>query len=136
MTHHISAMLDAHPKGPAAAGKDKLAECIAACLECAQACTACADACLAEDVIAELTVCIRTDLDCSDVCAATGHILSRQTGTNAGITGPVLEACRAACAACAEECGRHAGMHEHCRICAEACRRCEAACAALLTASA
>ena len=32
----------------------------------------------------------------------------------------------------AEECEKHAGMHEHCRICAEACRRCEQACDQLL----
>jgi hypothetical protein len=31
------------------------------------------------------------------------------------------------------ECESHASMHEHCRICADACRRCEAACAALLS---
>jgi hypothetical protein len=66
--------------------------------------------------------------------AATGNVVSRQTGTNAGITRAVLEACRAACATCAAECEQHAGMHEHCRICAEACRQCEAACKELLAA--
>ncbi|MFF1385707.1 four-helix bundle copper-binding protein [Arthrobacter sp. NPDC058288] len=136
MTHHISAMLDAHPQGAGTLEKDKLTECIAACFQCAQTCTACADACLAEDMLADLVACIRMDLDCSDICAATGNILSRQTGTDADIIRAVLEACRAACAACAQECERHAGMHEHCRICAEACRRCEAACAALLTSMA
>ncbi|MGC5077785.1 hypothetical protein [Agrococcus sp. DT81.2] len=48
------------------------------------------------------------------------------------ITRAMLEACRAACRACAEECERHADMHEHCRICADACRRCETASADLL----
>jgi hypothetical protein len=133
MTHHISAMLESHPRGAGTGGKDILAECIAACFECAQACTACADACLGEDMVADLAACIRTDLDCSDICTATGNILTRQTATNPSITRAVLETCRAACAACAEECERHSGMHEHCRICAEACRRCEKACAALLT---
>jgi hypothetical protein len=132
MTHHISAMLNVHPQGAGTGEKDTLAECIAACFQCAQACTACADACLAEDMVADLITCIRTDLDCSDICVTTGNILSRQTGTNKGIARAMLEACRAACAACADECERHAGMHEHCRICAEACRRCETACAALL----
>ena len=134
MSHHISAMLDAYPTELGAIDKDKLAECIAACFQCAQACTACADACLGERMVADLTTCIRTDLDCADICAATGSVLSRQTGTNAGILKAVLEACRAACAACAEECERHAGMHEHCRICAEACRLCEDACTNLLAA--
>jgi hypothetical protein len=126
MTHHISAMLNSHPQGVDAARKESLAECI----------TACADACLGEKMVADLAACIRTDLDCADICAATGNILTRQTATNTAIIRPVLEACRAACAACADECEQHSGMHEHCRICAEACRRCEAACAALLSAPA
>lgn len=132
MSHHISAMLNAHPQGDTVLDKDKLAECIAACFECAQACTGCADACLGEDMVADLVTCIRTDLDCADICAATGSILTRQTGGQTAIPLAVLEACRAACATCAEECEKHAGMHEHCRICAEACRRCEAACGVLL----
>ncbi|ABK05633.1 protein of unknown function DUF326 (plasmid) [Arthrobacter sp. FB24] len=134
MSHHVSAMLNAHPQADPAMSRDSLAGCIAACFECAQTCTACADACLGEDMVAELTTCIRTDLDCADVCAATGNLLSRQTGGQSPITLAALEACRAACAACAEECQKHAGMHEHCRICAEACRRCEAACGVLLAA--
>lgn len=40
-----------------------LLECIEACVECAQCCSACADACLAEDSVAELRACIRTNLD-------------------------------------------------------------------------
>lgn len=132
MTHHISAMIDAHPRGAGSIDKEKLAEGIAACFECAQTCTVCADACLGEDMVSDLSACIRTDLDCADICTTTGNILSRQTGRNTGVTRAVLQACRTACAVCAEECESHAGMHEHCRICAEACRRCEAACASLL----
>lgn len=124
-------MLDTNPsssKFDAAA----LIECIEACLECAQACTACADACLGEEMVAELRRCIRLDLDCADVCATTGRVLSRQTAYNATVTEALLRACATACQACGEECQSHAGMHEHCRICAEACRRCEQACQALL----
>lgn len=94
MTHHISAMLGAHPKGVGTLDQDKLAECIGACFECAQACTACADACLGEKMVADLAACIRMDLDCSDICAATGNILTRQTSTNTAITSALLEACR------------------------------------------
>jgi len=132
MTHHVSAMLETYPKELGNIDQQKLAVCIEACFECAQTCTACADACLAEDMVAELTQCIRFNLDCADICATTGSVLSRQTGNNAGTTRALLEACRAACQACGEECERHAEMHEHCRVCAEACRRCEAACADLL----
>src|SRR5215218_1566695 len=56
-----------------------LAPCIEACFACAQTCTACADACLGEQDIQMLARCIRLDLDCADICSATGSILSRQT---------------------------------------------------------
>jgi len=76
-----------------------------------------------------LTRCIRLDLDCDDVCEATGKILSRQTAFEPEMTRAALEACSRACRLCAEECEQHAqhGM-EHCRVCAEVCRRCESAC--------
>jgi hypothetical protein len=114
--------------------RTKLAATIDAVSACAQACTACADACLSEQMVAELTKCIRTDLDCADICAATARVLSRHTGYDANITRSILEACAVACESCGDECERHAGMHEHCRICAEACRACEAACRDLLAA--
>ena len=37
----------------------------------------CADDCLSEDDHADLVRCIRLDLDCADVCDATGRILTR-----------------------------------------------------------
>jgi hypothetical protein len=129
---HISSMLETYPKDLGGVDRRKLAECIASCFECAQTCTACADACLSEDKVADLTKCIRTNLDCADICAATGNILSRHTGYDANLTKAVLEACRMVCKSCADECGQHASMHEHCKVCAEACRRCEAACDELL----
>ena len=127
-------MLETYPKDLGGIDREKLLACIEACGECAQACTACADACLSEDMVAELTTCIRTDADCADVCAATGRVLSRHTGYDANLTRAVLEACATACRACGDECERHASMHEHCRVCAEACRRCEQACRDLLGA--
>ena len=125
-------MLDAHPKDLGRIDKDQLAACIAACFECVQVCTACADACLGEDMVADLTTCIRTDLDCADICAATGNVLSRRTGYDPDLTRTVLEACAAACKACGDECAQHAQMHEHCKVCAQTCRRCEEACRTLL----
>ncbi|MVA75057.1 four-helix bundle copper-binding protein [Auraticoccus sp. F435] len=125
-------MLETYPKDLGGVDREKLAACIAACFKCAQACTACADACLAEDMVAELTTCIRTDLDCADICQTTGRALSRRTGYDAAVTRAFLEACATACKACGDECESHAGMHEHCRACAEACRRCEQACRELL----
>jgi hypothetical protein len=84
-------------------------------------------------MVAELTRCIRLNLDCADVCAATGKVLSRQTANNANVARALLEACRVACQACGEECEAHAEQHGHCKVCAEACRRCEAACVNLLS---
>jgi len=113
---------------------EKPLACIEACVECAQSCTACADACLSEESVAELRKCVRTNLDCADICDATGRVLSRHTGYDADLTRAVLEACAAACKACGDECARHADMHEHCRVCADACRRSEHACRDLVTA--
>ena len=128
----VAQMLDTYPKDLGGIDRRKLVECIEACYACSQACTACADACLSEDMVAELTTCIRTNLDCADVCDATGRVLSRHTGYDANLTRSVLEACATACKACGDECERHAGMHEHCRVCAESCRRCESACRELI----
>lgn len=133
MTHHVQSMLETYPKDLGDIDKTKLADCIEACFECSQTCTACADACLSEEKVAELVKCIRTNLDCADICATTGNVLSRHTGYDANITRGILAACRDACRACADECEAHASMHEHCRVCAEACRRCEQACADLIT---
>ena len=99
---------------------------------CSQACTACADACLSEDAVADLRKCVRSNLDCADICDATARVLSRHTGYDANISRAQLEACIAACRACGDECQRHASMHEHCRVCAEVCRACETACRELL----
>lgn len=121
-THPASTPLDAQ----------KLQECIEACFDCVQSCTSCADACLGEDDPRSLTRCIRLDLDCADLCDATGRMLSRQTAFDPAMARTALEACAEACRLCAGECEQHAGHHEHCRVCAEACRRCESSCNELL----
>ena len=117
-----TAMLDSYPADLGGIDREPLAACIDACFECAQACTACADACLSEEMVAELTKCIRTNLDCADICEPPDRVLSRHTGYDANLTRAVLQACQTACRAVRHECERHADMHEHCRICAEACR--------------
>jgi len=132
MTHALQ-MLETTPSDFAFEAT-AFAECIDACFDCAQSCSACADACLGEAVVQELVRCIRLDLDCADVCEATGRVLSRQTHYDAALSRAQLEACALARRSCGEECEAHAEMHGHCRVCAEACRRCESACRALLTA--
>lgn len=96
---NIQWMPQAHPEGLVSIDKAKLAECIQACFQCDQTCSACADAYLSEEMAAELTKCIRTSLDCLDICVATGKILSRDAGQNADITRAVLRACRTMCKA-------------------------------------
>jgi Domain of Unknown Function (DUF326) len=128
-----AAMLDTNPADLGGIDTTALVACIDACVDCAQACTACADACLSEDMVAELTKCIRTNLDCADICDATGRVLSRHTGYDANLTRAVLQTCAQACQTCGNECAQHTHMR-HCQVCADACRRCEQACRQLLDA--
>ena len=124
-------MLDAYPR-EITVDRGLLVRCIEACHDCAESCTQCADACLGEDGVAELTTCIGLNLDCADVCATTGRVVSRQTGSDANVTSAVLLACVASCRSCGDECERHAEHMEHCKVCAAECRRCEQACQELL----
>jgi hypothetical protein len=126
-------LLRSYPR-TVSADADVLAAAMDALNDCAQACTGCADGDLSEHNVAELVSCIRLCLDCADVCTATVAVTSRQTAYDAKTTRLLLEACAATCASCGDECQRHAQMHEHCRICAGACRRGEQTCRELLTA--
>jgi hypothetical protein len=132
MTAPVKEMLESYPVELSGRDSEALARCIEACVACAQACTACADACLSEEDLPDLRKCVRTDLDCADICETTGRVLSRHTGYDAANVRAQLVACAAVCRACADECERHAGRHAHCRVCSEACRRCEAACRDLM----
>ena len=110
-----------------------LAAAVDAISDCAQACTADTDADLGEQNLAVMVTCIRLCLDCTDICTATGGVISRLAEYDPSATRPLLEACVAICKSCGDECKRHA-HHEHCRVCEQACRRCERACRELLDA--
>jgi hypothetical protein len=125
-------LLDTYP-GTAPADVGVQAATIDALSDCAQACAADTDADLSEDNLADMVRCIRLCLHCTDVCTATGGVISRPAEYDAAVTRPLLEACVAICRRCGDECERHAHM-PHCRVCAEACRRCERACRDLLDA--
>jgi len=126
---HAREMISAHPdvKGNIS---EPLIACIEACYDCAQTCTSCADACLAESDVARLKQCIRLNLDCADICHATGSLASRRAGSNQEMLRSMIETCAQACRLCAEECEKHAAHHAHCKVCAQECRRCEQACTA------
>lgn len=128
----VQEMVDTYPGNLAPSPLRLIVSCIEACLACEQACTACADACLAEEEIERLTRCIRLDLDCSDICSATGRVLSRHTDTDLRVVIAQLQACATACEICAIECESH--RHSHCQTCGDACRRCQKACEDLLAA--
>jgi ferredoxin len=67
-----------------------LAAAIDAVSDCAQACQADTDADLSEQNLAEMVTCIRLCLNCTDVCAATGAVLSRPAGYDPAVTRPLL----------------------------------------------
>jgi len=110
-----------------------LAGAIDAMTDCTQACIADTDADLGEQNVTEMVTCIRLCLDCADICTATVAILSRPAEHDLNATRLLVGACAAICQSCGDECERHAHML-HCRVCAEACRRCDRACRDLLDA--
>jgi hypothetical protein len=129
----VRAMLRSHPIKPA--HSDATSRCIDACFNCVETCTACADACLSESDVERLTACIRLNLDCAEICAATGAVVSRANKAgNRQLLEALLTTCVAFCRACAAECESHADMHRHCQVCAEACQGCVDACNAMLSA--
>jgi hypothetical protein len=106
-----------------------------ACLDCALACRSCADACPGEERPDELRDGIQLNLDCADVCFATGALairrISRQgnlvipgTGFDESVMKLMFETCTMVCRRCEDECMLYAQHHKHCRRCAEICRSC------------
>ncbi|GHD39485.1 four-helix bundle copper-binding protein [Mycetocola manganoxydans] len=129
---YATSMLRADPRSSELGDPSALADCIEACLECSQACTSCAESCLSEPEVAALSDCIRLALDCADVSSAAAKVLSRHSRYDGNLRRALLAATRAASSLAAEACEADAEGYAHCRVCAEACRRCEAACVRLL----
>lgn len=123
----VKRMFATHPAPASDAGEEAFAL-VQATAECTYVCTTCADACLEEDDPASMRKCIRNNLDCADVCTATGRLIARPGEQEPGTLRAQLDACATACRACADECERHADAMKHCAVCAEACRACADAC--------
>ncbi len=83
-----------------------------------------------EAAVADLVTCIRTDPDCAEICDTTGRVLTPAAAPHrpGRSSRPALPRAPHAW----EGCLRYAGTHEHCGVCAEACRRYEQACRNLL----
>ena len=96
--------------------------CIEACNTCAAVCDYCAAACLEEEDVTPLAQCIRTDLDCADICRLTASMLARGSDS----IDDLCRLCAKICGACADACAQH--DHEHCKRCTEACQRAEREC--------
>jgi hypothetical protein len=135
---NVEPMLSTHPRVHGQA-TDIFVLATDACFVCAQACRACADACLGEERLAELHNCIDMNLDCADVCFATGdlairrvlrttNMVIRQTDFDERVMKLMFETCTEVCRRCGDECMRYAEHHKHFRRCAQVCRCCEQTC--------
>src|SRR5690606_41702031 len=105
----VGEMIRTHPRRPPV-DEQALQQCIELCFSCSQTCTSCADACLAEPKVEELVRCIRLNLDCADICGATGRLLTRLTDPEPALLRQALAACAEACRVCGDECAKH-GSH-------------------------
>ena len=123
----IAKMIAAHPD---VAGNlnEPLALAVRHAMFCAAISTSCADACVAEEM--DMRQCVRTCLDCADVCDMVMKVATRRTGSNEVVLREALQLCVTTCDLCAEECAKH--DNDHCRRCAEMCRECAGDCRAAL----
>lgn len=101
---------------------EKFAACIEACYRCAATCDHCATACLQEPDPKMLVDCVRSDLDCAEVCRIATAAMARGSDSVAQI----CRLCAELCDKCATECEKH--KHDHCKECAKACRDCAEEC--------
>ena len=129
----LTDMLQSHPQKPTT-HMNEISAAIDACFEAEKITTICADACIAEKEFEMLRECIRLDLDCADICSATGRLIARQAQPKPDLWRAALQACIEVCRACAAECGKHADRFEHCRITKECCERTMQACQRALDA--
>ena len=83
-------IIERHPR-PVSVDRDVLLRCIDACFECSVTCASCADACLGEADVSELVRCVRLNLDCADVCDATGRLVTRQTEPDVGVVRAAID---------------------------------------------
>jgi hypothetical protein len=118
-------MTKAHPQRPGP-DRDRLVRSIDECVDWAATCTGCADSCLGEDDVQELVRCIRLNLDCADACAQLRAASS--PARSRAMLASSAQRSKPARRPVARGCDRHAEHHDHCRVCAGACRRCEQAC--------
>lgn len=96
--------------------------------ECLVACESCANQCLKENAAIK-EQCIRTDLDCAEICSLTLRLLSRDSA----MASKMIDLCIDICDKCAIECEKH--DDDHCQHCAKQCRKCIEVCKSFLNAA-
>jgi hypothetical protein len=114
-----------HPQTIPEPARTSLIDSIEACFSCAQTCITCADACTGEKNVEHLRTVIRNTNDSGDLCIAVGKNLSRLNNPNFTSIKNQILTCIEQVRITGINCSEHAMHHEHCRICAESCRKCE-----------
>lgn len=89
---------------------------------CADACDHCVSESLKEKDLEKMEACLRSSMNCADLCHTTARLVNREWK---GLES-ILSACQETCRLCADECAEH--DMEHCRKCEDACRQCAVEC--------
>lgn len=108
-----------------------MAEAARACVAAELACAAWLSAALRRSNLDKWRGCIALTLDCLDVCAATGKILTRGLDSDPAVLAALLDACASACATCGAECHRLGTGYPLCLTCGDVCLRTQLECARL-----
>lgn len=110
---------------------ERYLDCIDACQECAYVCSQCVVSCLQENEVADLTRCIKLNLECAAICRNASEVMS----LDSNFSERFCDVCADACNACAEECEKYAEKIGQCRECADVCRECAEVCTSMVRAS-
>lgn len=120
-------MINRHPLTIPQSEKMALTEAIESCLNCGQVCAACSDACQGEKGVNKFRSIIRSASDSSDICFATAKILIRLNDKNRKSLQVLLNACTEQINETMQLCTQYSTQYEHCRVCSDACKKCETA---------
>jgi hypothetical protein len=117
------------PAAPHVHRSPEMQKCIEACVACTNQCETCFVHCtgLVASGKKEHVATLKSCVDCGDLCAVAGKIMSR----DGALIGPACDGCAKACDACAASCEKFP-KDEHMAACARACRDCSKACREML----
>jgi hypothetical protein len=127
-----TARADDKPAAPHIHRSPTMDKCIAACVACTNQCESCFVHCtnLVEAGKKEHVTTLKSCIDCGDLCAIAGKIMSR----DGALIMPACEGCAKGCDACATACEKFPD-DEHMKACAKSCRDCAKSCREMLRSS-